>query len=266
MKKTGFLTLIVLGITLFSCQESGQEVVDANDSIETQNAYQPDQSAIETDKFIEQVENNFELREYSSLEYMKGEGDLYEVRAFKDSLDTNYQKLIEYTTSKISGALQSNIYYFKGGKKVATRKLAEEGTEADVHFVERITYYGQDGSPIVTKERVAVYEEQLASATFVVGKSEPLSEEKALRALDQEGEFAPLFEGFVEGEDLFMVVGENKPDGYTSALLVQTLNGAVGRIYKDPEAFKGKQLLLAFTKESSSDGDYQLLYGVTVVE
>lgn len=266
MKKTDFLTLILLGITLFSCQETGQEVVDVNDTIDAQNAYQPDQRAIETDQYMERVDNNYDLRIFSSLEYMKGEGELYEVHAYKDSVDTNYLKLVEYSTSKLSGALQANAYYYKSGKKVATRELAEEGTAGDAHFVERVTYYGEDGNPIVTKERTAVYEEQLSGSAFVLGNTKALTDEKALRALDQSGEFAPLFEGFIEGENLFMVVGENKPDGYTSALLVQSLNGAVGRIYKNPAAFKGKQLSIAFSKEQSPDGDYQLLYGASIVE
>ena len=63
-----------------------------------------------------------------------------------------------------------------------------------------------------------------------------------------------------------MVVGENKPNGYTSALLVQSRNGLVDRMYKDPESYKGKQLSIAFSKEMSPDGNYQLLYGVSLVE
>lgn len=268
MKKTGFLLLIALSVTLFSCQDSGPEVVDANDSIETQNTYEPDQRAIAIDQYMEQVDNDPELRVFSSLEYMNGDRQLYEVNAFKDTIDTTFQKLIEYTSAKLTGSLQSNTFYYKEGKKVASRQLAEEGEEDNLHFVERVTYYGEDGEPFVTKERKAEYEEQLEDVAFIAGKTTALLEDRALRALDQSGEFAPLFEGFVEGAEgeLFMIVGENKPNGYTSALLVQSRNGLVDRMYKDPESFKGKQLSVAFSKEISSDGNYQLLYGAALVE
>lgn len=263
MKKAGFLTLILLGITLFACQESGQEVVDVNDSIEPQNTFQPDQRAVEIDQYIEKVDNNFDLSIYSSLEYTKGDGDTYEeyvVHAYQDGEDTNYVKLVEYSSDKTCS------FYYKNGKKIASREVAEEGTDADLHFVERVTYYGDDESPLVTKERVAVFEEQLAGVAFTAAKATALSEDKAFRALDQSGEFTPLFETFLEGEELFMIVGENKPDGYISALLVQSLNGVVGRIYKDPKAYVGKQLSVAFSNEKSSDGDYQLLHGASLVE
>lgn len=268
MKNTGFLLLIALSVTLFSCQDSETEVVDANDSIETVNNFEPDQRAIAIDQHMEQVDNNLELRIFSSLEYMNGDRELYEVHAYKDSIDTNFLKVVEYTSAKLTGSLQSNTYYYKNGEMVASRQLAEEGADENLHFVERVTYYGDGETAFVTKERKAEYEEQLEDVSFIAGTTAPLSDDRAFRALDQSGEFAPLFEGFVEGAEgeLYMIVGENKPNGYTSALLIQSRNGLVDRMYKDPEAFKGKQLSVAFSKEMSPDGNYQLLYGASLVE
>lgn len=267
MKKTALLLLIPLGITLFACQDSSETVIDANDTNSSPNVYQPDQRALAIDQWMEKVDHLMELRIYSTLEYMNGDHELYQVEAYKDTMDTNFVKLVEFTTSKLTGTLQSTSFYYQDGKKVATRELKEEGSEADLHFVERITYYGDQEESLVTKQRTAEYEEQLEDAAFEVGKAVEVSETKAVRALEQTGEFAPLFEGFVEGEgDLYIVVGENKPNGYTSALLVQSLNGLIGRMYKDPENFKGKELSIAFSKEFSPDGDYQLLYGASLVE
>lgn len=267
MKKIGFILLIALSVTLLGCQGESVDVVDANDTIENENVYEPDQRALNIDQYIQAVDANFELRIFSSLEYMNGDGELYEVHSYKDTIDTNFMKLVEYTSAKLTGTLQSNTFYYKDGQKVAYRQLAEEGEEDNLHFVERVTYYDENQKLIVTKERTAEYEEQLEDAAFIAGSSKNLSEEAAIRALNQTGEFAPLFEGFVEGEgDLYMVVGENKPNGFTSALLVQSRNGLVDRMYKDPESFKGRQLSIAFSKEMSPDGNYQLLYGASLVE
>lgn len=267
MMKTGFILLIALSITLVGCQGENTDVVDVNDTIENENVYEPDQRAVAIDQYAELVDANPELRIFSSLEYMNGDRQLYEVHAYRDTIDTNFVKLIEYTSAKLTGTLQSNTFYYKEGKKVASRQLAEEGEDENLHFVERVTYYDENEKAIVTKERTAEYEEQLEDAAFIAGSTKELSADGAMRALNQTGEFAPLFEGFVEGEgDLYMVVGENKPNGYTSALLVQSRNGLVDRMYKDPESFKGKQLSIAFSKEMSPDGNYQLLYGASLVE
>ena len=268
MKKTRFILFLFTSIVLASCQEVDTEMIDVNDSIEYENVYEPDQRALEIDRHIEMIDANFELRIYSSLEYMNGDGQLYEVHAYRDTIDTNFLKIIEYTSAKLTGTLQSNTFYYKKGKKVASRELSEEGGEGDLHFVERLTYYDDNEEKIVTKERTAEYEEQLEDAAFIVGSPNDLLADRANRALNQSEEFAPLFEGFVEGEegDLYLVVGDNKPNGYTSALLVQSRNGLVDRMYKDPDAYKGKQLSIAFSKEMSPDGNYQLLYGASLVE
>ncbi len=267
MKKTGFILLIALSITFVGCQGENTDVVDVNDTIENENVYEPDQRAVGIDQYVEAVDANPELRIFSSLEYMNGDRQLYEVHAYRDTTDTNFVKLVEYTSAKLTGTLQSNTFYYKAGKKVASRQLAEQGDDDNLHFVERVTYYDENETAIITKERTAEYEEQLEDVGFIAGSTNQLSAERAIRALEQTGEFAPLFEGFVEGEgDLYMVVGENKPNGYTSALLVQSRNGLVDRMYKDPESYKGKQLSIAFSKEMSPDGNYQLLYGASLIE
>lgn len=268
MKKLGFIALILTGVVLFGCSESNsEEIIDQEqDATGETHSFEPTKEQLDIEQWMASVDNNGSLGIFSSLEYMSDELEI-EVHAYKDTLDTNYVKIVEYTVPATSSSIQSRVFYLKDGKKVATRELLEEGEGDALHFLERVTYYDKDEKPLVSKVRTAEFEEQLEDVAFQVGKTYDCSMDRALRVLNQQGEFTPLFHSFINaGGDVYLVISDGAENGYTSTLLIQSFNGLIDKMYKNPSKYKGKQLSLAFTKEMSSDGNYQLLHGASLVK
>ena len=215
------------------------------------------------------VDTNPEFATFSSLTYNSDDEShrLYEVQMLKKPNDSSYAKLVELSSSEFSGSLQSNSFYFKNNKVVATIQLAEEYRKKGLCFVERVTYYDSLGNPFMTKERLAEFEEDLGDSTFYVARINNLPYDKAINALDQTGEFAPRFKQFLDvSGELYLVVGGSEQGGYISVLMVQSRNGFVYEMYQNPEKYINKVLSLSFTKEISPEGEYQLLHGASLVE
>jgi hypothetical protein len=94
------------------------------------------------------------------------------------------------------------------------------------------------------------------------------SSKNAEDALNQSGEFITTFQGFVEtGKDLFLTVGENKKDGYVSALMVQAIDENIKKLQQTEILMIGKQLTVNFERMTDASGfQFQVLTGIKILD
>lgn len=257
--KFNLLIIGILTFALLSCGETDENVID-----ETKDVFeQPNEQEIEYETLIDAIDNNETLREGKSLFYSRDDGATEEVTLFVNDSNVTVKIYHEFTTPN-APSLSSNTYHFKDGIMISSKQLFEEGTTEEGHFSEVKTYYDKDEKPIVTKKRIAPYEDNLEFEQFTIIENQSLGYERPLQILNQEGEFATTFQGFMKEDPyLYMIVGENKPNGYYSSLVVQLMNPLINEMQKNEEEMKGTQLNVNFETLNSTEGYiYQILMSV----
>jgi len=258
--KLNLLIIGILAIGLFSCGDSVEILEEVNSEL----IDQPNQEEIEFESIIEAIDNDETLREGKSLFYSRDDGATEEVTLFVNDSNVTVKIYHEYTAPDAL-SLSSNTYHFSEGVMIASKELFEEGTIEEGHFVEQKTYYNKDEKPIVTKRRVAPYENNLEFEQFSIVKKQAVSYQKPLDILNQKGEFETTFQGFIEEEPyLYMIVGENIPKGYYSSVVVQLMTPLIKKMQNNELEMKGTQLSIDFETLSGDQGYvYQILLGVS---
>lgn len=236
---TKILNIAVLFfIFLSSCQtakngEEGNSKDEKVQSVENEEKYENQIAAIE---------NNTELLLINSLAYNNNAGSRIEVVAYLDKGE-NEVKIEESFTDVKSGNYGKFTYYIDKGKKFATKQVYFENQLKEPSFVERISFYDKDERVIFSKERVAPFEDELEKAAFEISIPKDCSIERAMRVLNQEGEFTTTFQGFASDGNLsYLLVGENTSDGYASSLAVQYKEGDITKLMNNEKAMIGKPL------------------------
>ena len=257
--KLNFLIIGILAIGLYSCGDTEEILEEVNSGL----INNPNEQEIEFEAIIEAIDKDETLREGKSLFYSRDDGATEEVTLFVN--DSNVTVKIHHEfTSPNALSLSSNTYHFSEGTMIASKELFEEGTLEEGHFVERKTYYNNDEKPIVTKIRIAPYEDHLEFEQFSIVEKHALSYQKPLNILNQKGEFETTFQGFIEEKPyLYMIVGDNKAGGYYSSLVVQYMTPLIKKMQINEIEMKGVQLSIDFEISNGDQGYvYQLLMGV----
>ena len=261
--KLNFLFFAFLFLFIQSCGDSPDIIIPENDTYMDENAYIPTSAEVKFEKLMENIDLNDSLRYGQSLSYNRPDGASVFVKIYVN--DSNYTvKLFEEYTSPNSPSIQSNTFYFDKGILIATRELFEEGTGDEGHFVERVTYYDEKEKPILTKRKVAAYEEELIYEPFTVAEKVECSYKRAMKVINQEGEYETNFIEFIpEDPYLYLIVGENKKDGYYSSLVVQMMTSLIKKLQSDPEKHFGTPLNVTYEILNGEQGyEYQILMGV----
>lgn len=256
--------LLFIGLSVFMLQSCGEDNEQNQEVIEQEIV---DPVAISIEAYIDSVENT-DYQVMNSLSYGKEDGSSAMAQVFVDDSSRAVKIAERYTTSK-SSSYQSNYFYYKKGEKVATKQYFEEGEGEKAHFVELVTYY-TNGKPTLAKRRQAEYEDELEYAEFQKAEPKELKEDNVNDIFNQVGPYSTTFQGFIQSQEdgtLYLIVGEDTPTGYTSALMVQQRVPIINRLLSDQLAYVGKELVVEF--ETLSDGtgyDFQLLTGIGIKE
>jgi hypothetical protein len=268
MRKLNLLSVFLTIGLLIGCGPSEETKEKSNEPIASQE-YKADENQLEIEAQMAAIDDAIEndsLVENSSLLYYKEVADI-EVYVYADPATEEAQKILESFTVAEGGSKQEIAYYMKGGKTIATRETILVPIADSMQYMERVSYYDDKEEVIISKQRTAYFEEELEYAQFMVGKKTKCSMDRAIRVLKQEGEFATHFQSFIDTQDgLYMMVGENKPDGYRATLLVNSFGGATDKLFKNPAAYKGKLLSLVFSKEIDEYFEFSLLHNASFVE
>lgn len=199
----------------------------------------------------------------TSLHYMKEDGSAVKVLAFL-SKDNQILKIEEVFTDVVTQQLGSIIYYMNDGKPFITRELLDipvTGSESR-QFLDRVSYYDSKGNVIKTKERRADFQDVAETMSYKPVKANKVNIDRAMRALNAEKEFETTFQGFAYQEALtYLIVGENKENGYTSSLKCDFKDGLLSTLMNKPESHLGKPLQVTFVVEADQGLEYQVYTG-----
>lgn len=253
-----YFTILLISLLLVGCQDD-KDSVDAPADVEF-SEYVPSDIQLSYEAYATKVDADTTLRRGNSLYYSREDGATMEV--FIHVNDKNETvKIEEIYSNKGSVSLCSNTFYFKNGKKYISKELFEVGDAASGHFVERISYYNEKEAPIETLERKAEFEDQLEFEEFKTAKKHDCSTERAFMVLNQEGEFATTFQGFISEEPyLYLIVGENEKSGFTSSLVVQYVDQTIQKLQTYEKEMIGKGIQVEFETLSGNQGyEYQIL-------
>ena len=148
------------------------------------------------------------------------------------------------------------------GKPFLTQELLDEANGTSHRFVDRISFYNKAGKVVKTKERSGLYQEETEQLAYRAVRFHAVSIDRAMRALNAKGEFETTFQGFVnEGPLLYLVVGENKEDGYTSALKCDFQDQLLKQLSKNSLQQLGKKVSVSFVVEEDQGSVYQIYTG-----
>ncbi len=201
----------------------------------------------------------------NSLYYSKETGESEKLVAYL-SQENKILKVEEFFSGKPTENAGRIIYYLNQKKPLVTIELFEDKTNlAEVKFVERISYYDDNGQATYTKEKRANYEEELENVAYKAVDLLTLTTDKIFRILNQEAEFQTTFQGLVETESLnYLIVGEPKLGGYTSAMRIEFEDHLIKEVYKDPKKYMNKKMRVTFQlSRLQGNFEYQIYTGAS---
>ncbi len=262
MKASTIFLYIVFSIILASCSSN-----EESSGIDSNSEYTPLKNEDEYEKFVAEIDMNDTLMEVGSLSFTKEDGSEFEVSAFLDG-NKKILKLVQRYVNGQTKEYGTTSFYFKDGIKIVSKERFEDHSNVKPKFIERISFYKNEQIALNTKFREANFEEELDQMLFMKCKTVNCSSKNAEDALNQRGEFITTFQGFVEtGKDLFITVGENKKDGYISALMVQAIDENIKKLQQTEILMIGKQLTVNFERMTDASGfQFQVLTGIKILD
>lgn len=199
----------------------------------------------------------------SSLYFSKGEtGESIQVDGHMNE-DNTIMKVIEYFNDGNGLSSGQRIFYLNGGKPFATIELFDDVTGVKPQFVDRVSYYDEKGKVIKTKERRGDYQETVEQMQYKPVALHSITMERAMRALNQEKEFQTTFQGFIHQEMFtYLSVGENRPDGFRSALRLDYKDPLIMALSANEEGYIGEKLRVNYQKHTDQTGfEFQVYAG-----
>lgn len=257
------LLLLMTTVLIFTGCQSGE--TEGASELPTTD-YQPNAQEVAFEEMIASIDANDSLRIGNSLFYSKPTGESIEVRLFVNAKNETV-KMVERYTEESTQSVFRNVFYLKEGKKFATRELFGSTVNGKELFNERVSYYDEKEQPVLSKFKSANYEEELDYESFVTMDPYDCKMERALNVINQEGEFATTFQGFVkEDAFLYLIVGENEKDGYSSSLVVQYVDYTIKKLQEDELKMIGTPLIVDFetVTEGGEGYEYQILHKVSL--
>lgn len=199
----------------------------------------------------------------NSLYYSKETGESEKLVAYL-SQDNRILKVEETFSGKPGEDLGSVTYYLNQTKPLVTiEKFEDRKNPNEIKFVERVSYYNDKGEVTHTKEKRVNYEEELIGLEYQTVDLVSVSTDKIFEILNQKGEYQTTFQGLVETETAnYLIVGEPKENGYTSALKIEFVDNFIKEIYKSPKQYLNKKLRVTFqVSRMQGNFEYQVYTG-----
>jgi len=241
----------------------------SGDPKETKEDDKKDQGAYKNESDFEDrmaaIDQNDKLSIANSLQYRDNAGSTEEVSAYLDG-DQNIIKLEQEFSDSKTLNFGTLTFYLENGKKFASKEIYQENRQDKPMFIERITYFDQSEKPVYAKMRQATYEIDLETLPFETTKPQNVSASRAMRVLNQEGEFETTFQGLAtDGTLQFVIVGENTADGFAASLAVQHTEGDIKKLFKDEAGMIGTPLEIQYERMKDQTGlEFQVLLSAKI--
>lgn len=195
----------------------------------------------------------------SSMRFTKGDGSLMWAHAHLSAAG-KILKIDEEFNLGNDGDYGMNSYYLKDDVVFASREYYEDRIIKDKPmYIERLSYYDKKGKVLKTLEKKVDFEENIDTAPFKPGPLKGIKVNRAKQALNQEGEFVTLFQGFFEANAIqYIIVGGNEEDAFTSTVRVDQEDEFVRFLLMNEKECIGKKLKISFTNVTDDTGfEYQ---------
>ncbi len=199
----------------------------------------------------------------NSLYYSKETGESEKLVAYL-SQDNQILKVEESFSGKPEENIGKVTYYLNQTKPLVTiEKFEDKSNPNELKFVERVSYYNDNGEVKHTKEKRVNYEEELANVEYQTVDLVSVSTDKIFKILNQKDEYQTTFQGLVETETAnYLIVGEPKEDGFTSALKIEFVDHFIKEIYKTPKQYLNKKIRVTFqVARLQGNFEYQVYTG-----
>ena len=259
MKKPILFSALIVVVLIFSACDGNDKIAKPVEKVSPKLG---NEEAIEAE--IEAIEAEILQADLvaHSLNYSKENGEAIEVLAHlsKDNVILKIEEKFSDGKNKNSGII---TYYLKDKFPFVTKELFEDNSNlAAVKFVERVSYYNAKGKAISTKEKRVNFQEELIKVPFVAVPLKTCSIDKAMRVLEQKGEFQTTFQGFALTEILnYLIVGQPEEGGYTSALRIEFEDNFIKDALKNQTKYVNKKCRVTFEIANNSGFEYQLYTG-----
>lgn len=261
LKPITYTIVFLLGTSFFSCNNSEKkegEIVKTE--LKQEDSFNAEMTAIDAEVAISG-------KMISSLRYAKEDGSSIVAHAHLSEKDVVMRIDEEFNegNGKDFGKIS---YYMKDGKVFLTKEYFEDHSVVEApKFVERISYYDKNEQVEKSVEKRVELEETLVLMDYEPCELRQLSIKRAKKVLNQEGEFAITFQGFVNANAIYyLIVGENKANGYTSALRVDYDDQFIKMLLKDEKQYLGKKIKVGFENRTDNSGfQFQAYLGAELV-
>lgn len=263
-----FTLLFSASLFLFTACNSSDDTL----TVEEYNAAHPEEAGVAPtkvdDKIIALDKGQDKMSQIKSLLYTKEDHTMVDVTAYLDK-DSKIVKMVDYYQDGKTGIIEQTYFYFNNGVLFASKKIGEIRPKDETpYYSEIVTYYDEKEKATSSKERTTDFEENLEMEEFHAIETKSMSPEHAYKVINQQGEYAVTFQGFVNsGPYDFLIVGENKLNGFTSSLSIQSPSQSILYLKSKGKEELGRPLVVSFERFMDDQGyEMQILSDVQLVE
>jgi hypothetical protein len=259
MKLINLSSTFIASLILFACNSSDENLTKVIPKEEIKIV----EKISDEEKFMQKmasIDSIQELNIMNSLSFNNNEGSTIEATAYFDKNGAEV-KILELFNDSKTGNQSTTTFYIANGKKFASRQILFDNTTKPTKFIERISFYDSTQKVQFTKERSAEYEELLNDVTFSPAKLFDCNIDRAMRALNEQGEFETTFQGFVTTKDLdYILVGANNEEGFVSSLAIILPDETINTLKSNERKYIGTPLEVEFQNKVNGNGaSYQAL-------
>lgn len=242
-------------VVLYSCTSNSP-----SNTQKRVNNSKPSSMEQEYDRIIATIENNPDLTVMKSLAFNNNAGSTVQAIVYFDQFG-NEVKMEEFYSDVATGNYGTSTFYFQQGRLFASKEVYHDEQRKKPTFVERVSYYDSIPKVKLSKERTTFYEEDLSNLQFQPIKPVACSFDRAMRALNEEGEFETTFQGFITNGDMdYILVGENSANGFVSSLSLTFKDPVIEKLKTNERKYIGTPLEVEFQEAEDVSGmNYQLL-------
>jgi hypothetical protein len=257
-----FIGFVFLGL-LISCGEKKKDIKSRNSSKKQINSFFENEEAYENE--VLKIDSDKSLLEVTSLEYLSNEGQSLVAKALVESKNDGKSMIIKKLTCKQisqNGIESTYSFYYLGIRKFASTCEKSFLQENEMKKFVTKSYY-DDSSHVFFSKRLAISSETSNLTKYSKCKPTNHDDKRALRIINQEGEFETNFQGFTENLGRsYLILGT---DYYTSTVAFDVNNPSLDLLKKNEKKYLGKKLIVDFFVTNDNNGfTYQALNNLSV--
>ena len=242
-----FSTCLICLIILTSCGNNTSKTEENTHELKEIKPFFKEEPIFEDE--INSIENNSQLIEVSSLDYLRNDGKTFLVKGWVD--ENGGLKKLSFRSYNDKGEESIFYYYYIGKRKIAT--ICDQTILKGNESMKVLTKSFYDDSSNVFFSKKALITEQ-SEDNYVYKKCKPVNhnDNLAWKIINQENEFETRFQGFTQNMGRnFLIVGT---DNYTSTIAFGEYSDILNKLKLNEANCIGKKLIVDFTLQTEANG------------